>query len=87
MVMETTVHYVAGVRFEAEARGHKILCDQPADNGGSDAGMTPPEFLLASLGACAGYYAVQYLTARKLSGKRLSPRAWTISALSSKFLD
>ncbi len=65
--METTVHYVGGVRFEAEARGHKILCDQPADNGGSDAGMTPPEFLLASLGACAGYYAVQYLTARKLS--------------------
>ena len=29
--------------------------------------MTPPEFLLASLGTCAGYYALQYLKARGLS--------------------
>lgn len=28
--------------------------------------MTPPELLLASLGTCAGYYAVQYLQARSL---------------------
>jgi uncharacterized OsmC-like protein len=28
--------------------------------------MTPPEFLLASLGTCAGYYAQQYLKARGL---------------------
>jgi uncharacterized OsmC-like protein len=28
--------------------------------------MTPPELLLASLGTCAGYYAVQYMKARKL---------------------
>jgi uncharacterized OsmC-like protein len=29
--------------------------------------MTPPEFLLASLGSCAAFYAVQYLKARKLA--------------------
>ncbi len=28
--------------------------------------MTPPEFLLASLGTCAGYYALQYLRSRSL---------------------
>ena len=28
--------------------------------------MTPPEFLLASLGTCAGFYAVQYLRTRGL---------------------
>lgn len=33
---------------------------------GGDAGMAPPEFLLASLGACAAYYAAQYLQARSL---------------------
>jgi putative redox protein len=65
--METEVRYLGGVRFEAEARGHKVMCDQPAENGGEDTGMTPPEFLLASLGTCAGYYAVQYLKARQLS--------------------
>ena len=29
--------------------------------------MTPPEFLLAALGTCAGYYAVQYMKARSLA--------------------
>ena len=64
--METTVRFLDGVRFEAEARGHTVLCDQPFENGGQDSGMTPPEFLLASLGTCAGYYALQYLRARQL---------------------
>ena len=66
------VHFLGGVRFEAEARGHKVMCDQPAENGGGDSGMTPPEFLLASLGTCAGYYAVQYLKARQLSSEGLT---------------
>jgi uncharacterized OsmC-like protein len=65
--METIVRFLDSVRFEAESRGHKVLCDQPADNGGQDTGMTPPEFLLASLGTCAGYYALQYLKTRQLS--------------------
>lgn len=43
-----------------------MICDQPASNGGSDSGMTPPEFLLASLGTCAGFYAAQYLKTRSL---------------------
>lgn len=64
--MEMTVNYLGDVQFEAEARGHKIICDQPLDNGGADEGMTPPEFLLASLATCAGYYAVQYLKVRQL---------------------
>jgi putative redox protein len=70
--METTVRFLSGVQFEAETRGLKILCDQPVENGGENAGMTPPEFLLASLGTCAGYYALQYLIARKLATEGLS---------------
>lgn len=65
-MIETTVEYLGGVKFEAAARGHRVVCDQPADNAGTDAGMTPPEFLLTSLGTCAAFYAVQYLRARSL---------------------
>lgn len=65
--MEIRVRHLDGVRFEAEARGHRVVCDQPAGNGGSDSGMTPPEFLLASLGTCAGFYAAQYLRNHHLS--------------------
>ncbi len=64
--MEVTVHHLGNVKFEAVARGHRVMCDQPPANGGADTGMTPPEFLLVSLGTCAGYYAAEYLKARSL---------------------
>ncbi len=66
--MEIKVTHLDNVQFSIQARNHTIVCDQPAENGGDDAGMTPPEFLLASLGSCAAFYAVQYLKARKLGG-------------------
>ncbi len=72
--METTVRYMDGVRFLATSRGHEVISDQPPDNAGADAGMTPPEFLLASLGTCAGFYAVQYLKARDLAADGLTVR-------------
>lgn len=64
--MEVFAEFAGGVKFEVQARGHKIICDQPAANGGTDAGMTPPELLLASLASCAAYYAAQYLKTRQL---------------------
>lgn len=65
--MEVKVSQIEGVQFAIQARSHTIPCDQPADNGGTDAGMTPPEFLLASLGSCAAFYALQYLKTRNLA--------------------
>jgi uncharacterized OsmC-like protein len=79
--MEIVVNYTGGVQFEAEARGHKIVCDQPLDNGGADTGMSPPEFLLASLGTCAAYYAAQYLRARSLATDGLEVRVKAEKAL------
>ncbi|MGE5645041.1 MAG: OsmC family protein [Acidobacteriota bacterium] len=70
--MEATVRYLDGVKFEVAVRGHRVLCDQPVENKGGDAGMSPPEFLLASLGTCAGYYALEYLRTRSLSVEGLS---------------
>ncbi|HME10450.1 MAG TPA: OsmC family protein [Bryobacteraceae bacterium] len=65
--MEVQIKHLSGAKFEAEARGHKITCDQPVSNGGRDEGMTPPELLLAALGTCAAFYGVQYLKTRSLS--------------------
>jgi len=72
--MEAIIHYQGRSKFEATARGHRVVCDQPVENGGADQGMTPPEFLLVSLGTCAGYYAAQYSKARKLSTGQLTVR-------------
>jgi putative redox protein len=65
--MEVRVSQLDGVKFAIQARSHTILCDQPKENGGTDAGMTPPELLLASLGSCAAFYAAEYLRTRKLA--------------------
>ena len=65
--MEVTVNQIGQVRFAVTARSHTVICDQPAENGGADSGMTPPELLLASLGTCAAFYAAEYLRTRKLA--------------------
>ncbi len=65
--MEVKISHLEGVKFAIQARSHVIVCDQPADNGGADTGMTPPELLLSSLGSCAAFYAVQYLKTHNLA--------------------
>lgn len=69
--MEITAEHLGDSKFQVAARGHRLICDQPRENGGHDSGMSPPEFLLASLATCAGYYAAQYLEARHLPAKDL----------------
>ena len=73
-VWKLIARYAGGVKFEVAARGHRVVCDQPVENGGADEGMSPPEFLLASLATCGGYYAAQYLKARGLSTDGLQVR-------------
>jgi len=65
--MEVRIAHLGAVQFEIEARQHTIVCDQPAENGGFDEGMTPPELFLASLGSCAGFYAAMYMRKHKLA--------------------
>jgi putative redox protein len=65
--MQVHVTQSGSARFAIHARTHTIVSDQPVDNGGDDTGMTPPELLLASLGSCAAYYALQYLKTRGLA--------------------
>ncbi len=66
-MIEVNVEHLGEVQFEIEARGNKVISDQPADAGGYNEGMTPPELLLAALGSCAGYYAADYLRRQKLA--------------------
>lgn len=67
--MEVTVTHLGAVQFEIKARQHTIVSDQPAEGNGFDEGMTPPEIFLASLGACAAYYAADYLRQKNLAAE------------------
>ena len=72
--MEVITEYLGKTKFAVSARGHRMICDQPIENHGEDSGMTPPEFMLAALGSCAGYYAAEYLNTRGLASKDLVVR-------------
>ena len=41
-----------GLRTEVEAGGHELVADEPTSLGGTDAGPTPYDYLLAGLGSC-----------------------------------
>src|SRR6516165_12750508 len=62
--MQVRVRHGKNKQSEAFARFHRVVCDQPFDEGGGDTGMTPPELMLAALGCCAMHYASEYLKTR-----------------------
>ncbi len=72
--MDITLQHTEGVRFVVEARHHRLVIDQPAEDGATDHGMTPSELLLASLGGCVGQLVAQYLQLRGLPAEGLLVR-------------
>jgi putative redox protein len=85
--MEVFVEHLGAMQFDIKARQHSVVCDQPADNGGFDEGMTPPEFLLAALGSCAAFYATQYLRKQGLAKEGTSVRTTAEKLLGPPRLD
>jgi len=85
--MEVTVEHLGAVQFAIKAREHSIVSDQPAENGGFDEGMTPPELFLSSLGSCAGFYAAQYLKKKGLATEGTIVRVFAEKARSPARLD
>ncbi len=86
-MLEVTVNHLGSVQFEIKARGNTVVSDQPAENGGFDEGMTPPELLLASLGSCAGFYAADYLKRQKLATEGTKVRVTADKAKNPARLD
>lgn len=58
--MNLTVTYRGGTRFDVTSGGHTVTVDQPRDEGGADAGMSPVELFVGSLAACVGYFASRF---------------------------
>ncbi len=55
-----TIAYKGGVRFDVTSGRHTIVTDQPVDDGGRDAGMSPVELFVGSLGSCVAYFVGRY---------------------------
>jgi ribosomal protein S12 methylthiotransferase accessory factor len=65
--MKALIESAGGVSSRVRVGKHEIVFDQPASvPGGEDAGPSPLDVLVISVGACAHYFAAAYLHARGL---------------------
>lgn len=73
--MEIT--FPGGLAVDARYRGHTIRTDQPERAGGGNAAPAPFDLFLASIGTCAGLYALRFCQQRDLptEGLRLTMQA------------
>jgi len=58
--MSLTVTYSGGTRFDITSGKHMVVTDQPFEDGGVDAGLSPVELFVGSLGACVAFFVGRY---------------------------
>jgi ribosomal protein S12 methylthiotransferase accessory factor len=66
------IRFPGGLRVDAEEGGFRILTDQPRTHGGGGTAPSPFDLFLASIGTCAGFYALRFCQQRGLSTRGLS---------------
>lgn len=71
-LMDFTVTLPGGRRAETRLRGHRLVTDQPLDNGGEDTAPTPYELFLASVGTCVAVTLQGFAAKRGLDVTGLS---------------
>jgi ribosomal protein S12 methylthiotransferase accessory factor len=64
--MDILITFPGGKRVDAHFDGVSVATDQPVAVGGTSSAATPFDLFLASLGTCAGYYALAFCQARGL---------------------
>ena len=65
------ITFPGGKKVSALWHGFEIATDQPANGGGEGAAPTPFDLFLASLGTCAGIFALGFIQSRGLSAEGL----------------
>jgi putative redox protein len=64
MAME--IRFPGGMAVDARYQGFHIRTDQQVAHGGAGAAPSPFDLFLASIGTCAGYYALRFCQERRL---------------------
>src|SRR5215510_3820077 len=66
------IQFPGGMRVDALQGGLRIRTDQPAAGGGEGTAPSPFDLFLASIGTCAGFYALRFFQERRLDTSGLS---------------
>ncbi|MEN6311706.1 MAG: OsmC family protein [Acidobacteriota bacterium] len=88
--METNdikVVYGEGFEVNVSYKGFLIKTDQPVHEGGGGTAPSPFDLFLASLAACAGFYALEFCRVREISTAGLGVSLSTEKGAVSKMID
>ena len=78
--MRLSVAYHSGTRYDIVSRGHRIVTDQPVEDGGQDAGVSPVELFVGSVASCVAYFVGRFCTRHGISQDGLSVEAqWAMA--------
>jgi putative redox protein len=69
--MNVEIEFPGGVQVAARFKGHTVLTDQSREHGGTGLAPEPFDLFLASLGSCAGYYALRFCQERGIETQGL----------------
>ena len=74
--MDMEIYFPGGKRVYADYGGFTIQTDQPARGGGEGSAPAPFDLFLASIGTCAGIYALGFMQQRGIDpeGSKLTMR-------------
>jgi len=78
------VAFPGGVQVDVAVGQHTIRTDQPVEYGGEDSAPDPFDLFLASLAACAGFYALRFCQTRELPTDGLGVTLDTVQDPESK---
>jgi len=73
--MKLTVAFHGGTRHDITSGKHRIVTDQPIDDGGQDAGMSPVELFVGSVASCVSYFVGRFCARHGISQEGLSVEA------------
>jgi ribosomal protein S12 methylthiotransferase accessory factor len=72
MLATMEIRFPGGLEVEALVGGFSIRTDQSVSDGGTGAAPSPFDLFLASIGTCAGIYALRFCQQRNLETEGLS---------------
>lgn len=64
--MTLKVEFRGGARFDIISGAHQVVTDQPMEDGGQDAGMSPVELFVGSLASCVVYFVGRYCNRHRI---------------------
>ncbi len=78
--MKLNVSYHGGTRYDLTSGKHRIVTDQPAEDGGQDAGMSPVELFVGSVASCVAYFVGRFCARHEIPREGLTVEAEWVMA-------